>query len=86
MSIQVSNIVSSPVMPEEITKQAYTHPIKVQYTNYKGETAIRTIIPLKFWFGKTEYHPQEQWLLDVWDLERNALRVYTLKDINKWIL
>lgn len=57
------------------------HPIKVIYTNYRGETAVRTIIPLRFFFGSTEYHTEEQWLLELWDVEKDALRVYALKDI-----
>ena len=62
------------------------HPIKVLYTNWRGETAVREIVPMKVYFGSTEYHQEEQWLLEVWDLERNASRVYALRDIKQWFV
>lgn len=37
--------------------------VNIFYTNYRGETLVRKIIPKKIWFGKTEWHPEEQWLL-----------------------
>lgn len=77
-----TSLFNNPVLG---TKEA-KHPIKVRYTNYRGETAIRTIIPLRFYVGATQYHPKEQWLLEVWDVERDALRVYALKDISQWFV
>jgi hypothetical protein len=62
------------------------HPIKVVYTNWRGETAVRSIVPVKVYFGSTDYHPEEQWLLEVWDVERGAVRVYALKDIKQWFV
>jgi len=63
---------------------ARENPINVRYTNYRGQTAVRTIIPIRFLFGSTEYHQDEQWLIEVWDLQKNALRTYALKDISQW--
>lgn len=63
---------------------ALNNPIKVLYTNYRGQTAIRTIVPVLIYFGSTEYHPHEQWLLEVWDVERGAIRTYALKEISQW--
>ena len=54
--------------------------IKGIYKNYRGETSLRTIIPLEFHYGLTEYHKEEQWLMKVWDLDKNAFRDYALKD------
>ena len=63
------------------------NPIEVEYTNYRGEKAVRTVIPLRHWYGKTEYHnDHDQWLLDVWDVEKDAPRTYALKDISKWLV
>lgn len=56
---------------------------QVIYTNYRGETAIRQITPQRLYIGQTEYHPQEQPLLEVWDHERNAARIYALKEIKE---
>jgi hypothetical protein len=60
-------------------------PIKVKYKNWKGEVGIRTIIPKLVYYGRTDYHPQNQWLLDVWDVDKNAPRTYALMDIIEFI-
>lgn len=59
--------------------------IKIIYTNYKNETAERTIQPIKIWFGSTQWHKDEQWLLKALDLEKNAERDFALKDIKSWL-
>ena len=59
--------------------------IKICYTNYKGETAIREIIPLQIWYGSTEFHPADGWLLDAYDVEKKAQRSFSLKDVKAWI-
>ena len=69
-----------------MNEQQKGQPIKVRYTNYRGETAVRTIIPLKIYWGSTEYHPTEQWLLEVLDVERQANRIYALKEIHEWFV
>ena len=71
-------------LPAELTAKMQANPIKVRYTNYRGETAVRTIVPINFYFGKTEYHPEEQWLIRLWDVDRNAERIYALKEITEW--
>ncbi|MFC1870642.1 hypothetical protein ACFLXW_00050 [Candidatus Dependentiae bacterium] len=58
--------------------------VTVLYTNWRGETAERAIKPIEIYWGKTEWHPEEQWLLRVWDIERDAERCYTMKDIKEW--
>lgn len=58
--------------------------VQVVYTNYRGETAIREIIPDRIWFGSTEWHPKDQWLLDAFDVEKQAKRSFALKDIRAW--
>lgn len=58
--------------------------IGVMYRNYRGEIGLRRIFPLEVFYGKNEYHKEEQWLLKVWDLEKNAYREYAMKDIIEW--
>lgn len=55
--------------------------ITIKYTNWRGETAIRKIIPIKIWFGSTQWHKTEQWLLKALDTEKEAERDFALKDI-----
>ena len=60
--------------------------VNILYTNYRGETAIRKIIPNKIWYGKTDWHPENQWLLDALDVDKNAERSFALKDIKSWFI
>ena len=53
----------------------------VEYTNYRGETARRIIIPIRMWWGSTEWHPQEQWMLTAWDVEKEARRDFAWQDM-----
>lgn len=59
--------------------------IKIVYTNYRGETAIRQIIPKRIWFGSTDWHPEPQWLLDAYDMDKEAERTFAVLDIKSWI-
>ncbi len=67
--------------PEQITE----HAVRVRYTNWRGQTAERLIVPIEIYWGNTEWHKKDQWLLKVWDLERGAYRAYALKDIKEWL-
>lgn len=58
--------------------------VSILYTNYRGETSRRTIIPERIWFGKNQWHPDLQWLLDATDVEKKAMRSFALKDIREW--
>ena len=84
MSLDAQN--NESALPEVVTAQMNSNPIKVRYTNYRGETAVRTIIPIKFLFGSNEYHKDEQWLIELYDVERKAMRVYALKEITQWFV
>lgn len=54
---------------------------KVLYQNYKGEIKWRFIHPIKYYFGHTDYHPKDQWLLKCFDVEKDAERTYAVGDI-----
>jgi hypothetical protein len=66
--------------PEIIEAQT----IYILYTNWEGKTAVRHIFPIKMWFGHTEWHPDDQWLLTAWDLDKDAERTYAKADIHQW--
>lgn len=55
-------------------------PIKVLYTNWRGEVALRTIVPIGIRYGSTDWHPEPQWLLHVHDVDKGAEREYALRD------
>lgn len=58
--------------------------VTILYVNWRKETAEREIIPIKIWFGKTEWHPEEQWFLKALDISKGAERDFSLKDIQQW--
>ncbi len=59
--------------------------VVIRYTNYRGETALRRIMPKAVRFGSTEWHPAEQWFLDAFDLDKGADRSFAMKDILEWL-
>lgn len=58
--------------------------VSILYTNHRGETAVRKILPKRIWFGATEWHPLEQWLLDAEDLDKKEGRTFAMKDVLSW--
>lgn len=55
--------------------------VTLTYTNYRGETAERTITPKHVYFGATEWHPEPQWLLRAYDHGKKADRDFALNDL-----
>lgn len=58
--------------------------ITFTYTNHRGKTSVRFARPINFCFGSTEYHPEPQWLMHAFDLDKNAERTFAMKDIKDW--
>jgi hypothetical protein len=58
--------------------------IRVKYTNHRGETRIREIVPIRTVYKKSYFHTgqPEEWVLECWDKEKRAMRDYALKDCN----
>jgi len=56
-------------------------PHRVEYTNYRGETAVRVIVPILIWYGHTEYHPEDQWLLKALDKGKDQIRDFAMADM-----
>lgn len=59
--------------------------VEIIYTNWKNVKATRRILPIEIWYGKTEYHPESQWLLKALDIDKNEERNFAMKDIESWI-
>lgn len=58
--------------------------VTILYTNYKGKTALRKIIPKNITFAHNEWHTEDQWLMTAFDLEKAADRTFAMKDIKAW--
>lgn len=65
-------------------KETRSKQTSIHYTNWRGETADREIIPKEITFGSTEWHKEPQWLLSAMDLQKNERRDFALKDIDSW--
>lgn len=48
------------------------------YTNYRGETTIRHAVPLEWFWGHTEFYPEDQWLVRAYDLDKQAERTFAV--------
>lgn len=58
--------------------------VKIDYTNHRGERSVRMIQPRAIAFDMTEWHPDQQWLLEAYDVEKGAGRTFAMKDIHGW--
>jgi hypothetical protein len=63
---------------ESKTESSLGSPAIVGYTNWRGEYAVRKIVPLSVWYGSTEWHPEPQWLITALDLEKHSARDFAL--------
>ncbi len=63
------------VMPEG-------EPLEFIYRNHRGEVSKRQMIPRALVWGATEWHPEPQWLIRGWDIEKDAVRHYALNDMS----
>jgi predicted DNA-binding transcriptional regulator YafY len=70
-----------PVTPHGSESGAAT----IIYTNYRGETSVRHVLPGRIWFGESDWHDGEQWFLEAFDVEKNGERSFALKDVRCWI-
>lgn len=57
-------------------------PLKILYTNWKGETSVRNIIPQEIYFGSNQWHKEEQWLLQAIDVDKGAQRTFAVGNID----
>lgn len=56
-----------------------TAELVMRYTNWRGETSIRTVRPERIWHGATQWHG-EGWFLTAWDVDKGARRHFALDD------
>ena len=58
--------------------------VTMVYTNYKGKTSVRHVVPKEIYFGQTDWHPENQWLMSAYDIDKAADRTFAMKDIRAW--
>jgi predicted DNA-binding transcriptional regulator YafY len=55
--------------------------IRFTYTNWQGVVAERKAQVISLVYEGTEWHPEPQWLLQAFDVEKNAVRLFALRDM-----
>jgi predicted DNA-binding transcriptional regulator YafY len=55
--------------------------VKFVYRNWRDEIRERTVTPLRVWYGRTDWHPAEQWFMEAIDSENGNKRDFALADI-----
>jgi predicted DNA-binding transcriptional regulator YafY len=61
------------------------NPMEIKYINWKNRTSNRLIIPIKIWYGISDFHKGAQWFLRALDLDKNENRDFAIKDILGYI-
>jgi hypothetical protein len=56
-------------------------PLVFNYKNWCGESGVRRAFPIRTFFGSTEWHPAPGWLMEAWDVDKGALRVFAMGDM-----
>jgi predicted DNA-binding transcriptional regulator YafY len=58
--------------------------VTIDYTNWQGERATRRILPSHIYWGSNQWHPQPQWLMSAYDLDKHCERTFALSSIHSW--
>ena len=71
--------------PDDATPPVGLLPaVAFEYRNHRGVEATRRVHPVRILYGRTEWHREEQWLMEAWDAERRATRTFAMQDIRGW--
>lgn len=56
--------------------------MKIRYTNHSGKTFDRWIVPIRRWYGRSDYHPpNDQWFMKAWDVAKDDVRDFAISGI-----
>lgn len=58
--------------------------VVIDYTNWRGVRAERTILPLRWFWGHNAVHQDEQWLLEAMDQAKGEVRIFALTNFHSW--
>lgn len=56
--------------------------VRFGYTNWRGEHAPRRVMPLRVRWAADDWHPEPQWQLLAWDVDRQAQRNFVFGSID----
>ena len=61
-----------------------TRFVQFMYTNHRGETRRRRVIPRSIEYTGTDWYPRAQWILWAMDIDKAAQRGFALTQISEW--
>lgn len=56
--------------------------LEFDYINWKGIKGHRKVKVFAIYYGGTEYHPEDQWLMGAIDLDKGEHRIFAMKDMS----
>jgi predicted DNA-binding transcriptional regulator YafY len=58
-------------------------PLQFYYRNWKGEHGLRRVRAntVYIFYGTTDWHKEEQWIMNAFDEDKQAIRGFAMKDI-----
>ena len=71
-------------LPDGSVRQTTGAPVLIDYTNHRGQRTLRRIYPFGMFWGHTEWHPEDQWLVPAYDIDRGVWRHFAMNHIHEW--
>jgi predicted DNA-binding transcriptional regulator YafY len=65
-------------------EDSMTEEVTFTYKNYRGETSVRRVRPIRMSFESNEYHSERQWMIHGFDIDKDDDRTFTMADITDW--
>lgn len=60
--------------------------MKFYYRNWRGETGYRAVTGTPvIWYGESSYHKGPQWFMKAYDVDKDDIRDFALKDIIEYL-
>ena len=81
----VEEVLRAQLAKPDYTPDASFLRVHIVYTNHKGIKALRRIKPIEIVFTETPWHPEPQWLLRAHDFDKDAERLFAMRDIEQWM-
>lgn len=69
---------------ECLETMVFAPKVILDYTNHKGVMSRREVIPIRLWYGTSNWHAGEQDFLAAYDCARDDIRDFAVADIHSW--
>lgn len=57
---------------------------RIRYENWRGETDVRTLNILAYWYGATEWHPQGGEMFTAFEPSTGKTRDFAVSGVKDW--